>query len=949
MIQKPSFSRISKYIEANDQTKLAVDIYLPISEERVPLLLKAGYTSRRMAYEQEKDAVHRFLNAGYAVAFMDVRGSGASFGTNDGFFGLYDGKDIKKVCDTLAAEQWCSGKVGMYGGSNYGMSQELVLAEEPDSLYAAIPCDCSMDIYDQNYPNGVSYMTHGIAESPQVLLGDPVDEDPGPDYPMARAAAKMHMSNLPFLAQYLPNMYRDSIHPDLGYKPNLDIPVWEKMDRIRFGRAFVWHTGAWFDPGCTNKILTYKHWGGKLILGPWMHTGIYHECREYPGGTLDWVQEYIHFFDAYLKEKEDPYRHEPPVRYYTIEREGGQWHYEADFPVEGTMFSCLYLGKNGKTTLEPGENGRNKYMVRDDLSIYGGMGRMNRDNRQDMTAYDRKAVCFTSAPIPEQMEITGIPILHLYVTSNNKDGNFIACLEEVTPDGVSHYLSEGMIRASHAKTHTNTIYNSLGIPYHRGFKEDRVELKEDSPLKLSFHLEALSRIIGKGSRIRITLSCGGSGFEQPEDFCPEGAFVYFHYGKEFPSNLVLPIIKPEITVFHEKMRTLYIFRSAVYLKENDKFYEYPCRQVYPKGDNTLIYETSDFTVQKQVSGNFVEVWADLNGSTFYAREKLPRRYFFRKNQEYLPSLPEVPAWQGIAKRKELYIATVPLMKGVRGNPNLQIGKTMDLRVTLLYPEQGRENYPCIINIHGYGGHHHSFDPITEDLLNKGYVIASLDYRLSPPNIWPMPDDDVRACIRYIKAHNKELHLNSRRFGVIGGSMGGYLAAMLAACNGSPDMEGVVGGCLEENCRINAAVVYFGFTDYFHFAEDSAEIWPNQPEKILQSDGPFAPLGCMIGHSGEGKGLGDVKLHWNDSSYRELVKRTNDASPISKVTRNSAPTCFVHGIYECGIQVPMGQSVRMFKALSEQGVKSFLLCNNNSMYGEDDEIKKAVIDFVCRRI
>ena len=128
MIQKPSFSRISKYIEANDQTKLAVDIYLPISEERVPLLLKAGYTSRRMAYEQEKDAVHRFLNAGYAVAFMDVRGSGASFGTNDGFFGLYDGKDIKKVCDTLAAEQWCSGKVGMYGGSNYGMSQELVLS-----------------------------------------------------------------------------------------------------------------------------------------------------------------------------------------------------------------------------------------------------------------------------------------------------------------------------------------------------------------------------------------------------------------------------------------------------------------------------------------------------------------------------------------------------------------------------------------------------------------------------------------------------------------------------------------------------------------------------------------------------------------------------------------------------------------------------------------------------
>ena len=58
-------------------------------------------------------------------------------------------------------------------------------------------------------------MTHGIAESPQVLLGDPVDEDPGPDYPMARAAAKMHMSNLPFLAQYLPNMSVSYTHLDV--------------------------------------------------------------------------------------------------------------------------------------------------------------------------------------------------------------------------------------------------------------------------------------------------------------------------------------------------------------------------------------------------------------------------------------------------------------------------------------------------------------------------------------------------------------------------------------------------------------------------------------------------------------------------------------------------------------------------------------------------------------
>ena len=87
---------------------------------------------------------------------------------------------------------------------------------------------------------------------------------------------------------------------------------------------------------------------------------------------------------------------------------------------------------------------------------------MNRHITRDMTPEDDKSLAFTSAPLPKDLEITGVPILDLWVTSTHTDGNFIAALEWVTPEGESHFITEGMIRGSHAKTHRNAINDSLG-------------------------------------------------------------------------------------------------------------------------------------------------------------------------------------------------------------------------------------------------------------------------------------------------------------------------------------------------------------------------------------------------------------------------------------------------------------------------------------------------------
>lgn len=120
-------------------------------------------------------------------------------------------------------------------------------------------------------------------------------------------------------------------------------------------------------------------------------------------------------------------------------------------------------------------------------------------------------------------------------------------------------------------------------------------------------------------------------------------------------------------------------------------------------------------------------------------------------------------------------------------------------------------------------------------------------------------------------------------------------------------------------------------------------------KVMNSDGEFAPPGYMIDFGGRGKGLAELKNHLGDPAYQEIIERAYEVSPVTQVTGQSAPSVIVHGIFECGIQIPMQQSVRFFRALTGKHVKALLLCNNEGLYGDDPEVQSAVVDFLKRRI
>ena len=108
---------------------------------------------------------------------------------------------------------------------------------------------------------------------------------------------------------------------------------------------------------------------------------------------------------------------------------------------------------------------------------------------------------------------------------------------------------------------------------------------------------------------------------------------------------------------------------------------------------------------------------------------------------------------------------------------------------------------------------------------------------------------------------------------------------------------------------------------------------------------------MIGYAGPGKGMGELKTHLNrpEEPYKSYIDLAKEASAVCHVTEKSAPLCLVHGMFDCGIQVPMGQSLRMFEALTRAGVKSLCLLNNNCIYGEDPEVQDAMLRFILDRI
>jgi len=107
-----------------------------------------------------------------------------------------------------------------------------------------------------------------------------------------------------------------------------------------------------------------------------------------------------------------------------------------------------------------------------------------------------------------------------------------------------------------------------------------------------------------------------------------------------------------------------------------------------------------------------------------------------------------------------------------------------------------------------------------DLVKVGYVVASVDYRLSPEAKFPAQVHDIKAAIRFLRAHADDYGYRKDRIAIAGSSAGGHLAALVGVTNGHQELEGEVGECLDQSSNISAIIDLYGPTNFMTILEQS---------------------------------------------------------------------------------------------------------------------------------
>lgn len=200
--------------------------------------------------------------------------------------------------------------------------------------------------------------------------------------------------------------------------------------------------------------------------------------------------------------------------------------------------------------------------------------------------------------------------------------------------------------------------------------------------------------------------------------------------------------------------------------------------------------------------------------------------------------------QGVVVHSNLVYASVPVAGG-----------TKDLRLDLYEPTAAPAPRPLVLWIHGGGWQAGTEDnPAAKFLADSGYVVASVQYRLSQEAIWPAQIHDVKGAVRWLRANAATYGIDVDRFGAWGSSAGGHLTAFLATggdvgivrLGGTTiDLEGATGGNLGFSSRVQAAVDWFGPTDFLAmdgFPSNIDHDAANSPEsKLLGADIDTVPM------------------------------------------------------------------------------------------------------------
>jgi len=559
----------SLYVEMRDGVKLAVDITRPAVngravDEPLPVVWTHSRYHRnvfsalgRAELESMVDgqpSLQRLVRHGYVLAAACVRGGGASFGRFEGLFSENETSDAVELIEWFAAQPWCDGNVGMYGGSYLGITQYMAASRAPEALKAIVPDVAAFDMYDLIYAGGVfrdDMLRHwaGLTNAlDNQIPAEPVDADA--DGSLLAAARAQHAHNWPVMDGYASAPFRDStseLHEWSHHGPSAFLA------EINASKIPIYHLNGWFDVFAFDTTLWFANYEGpqRMMMGDWSHAQSTNDRQR-----LTDIEQ-LRWFDRWLKGIENGVEDEPPVRYQLMIEPGeSEWIAAESWPPAGTDTLELFLGtgpsgsvesvNDGALSASAGAAARDRYRV-DPTTTTGTSTRWDQAvgaapvmRYSGLAANDAKCLTYTTAPLEEDLTVIGHPVVRLFVASSSGDADLHVLLEEVA-DGDLRYVTEGVLRASLRKL-GEAPYDNLGLPYQRCFAEDAEPLPADAPAEVLMDLLPTATVFDAGHRLRLTIMGADADNTRPGPKAEETTLSLFH-GGEHASRIALPVLR----------------------------------------------------------------------------------------------------------------------------------------------------------------------------------------------------------------------------------------------------------------------------------------------------------------------------------------------------------------------------------------------------------------------
>jgi putative CocE/NonD family hydrolase len=451
---------VNDWIPLSDGNRLWMKAWLPVTDEPVPAILEyLPYRSADWTAPRDHERHPYYAGHGYASIRVDVRGHGNSSGVPGDEYDEQELDDGVEVINWIAAQGWCTGKVGMFGISWGGFNSLMLASRRPEPLKAIVTTCSSDDRYDNDvhYFGGSMLAVDMHAWAATMLAFESRPPDPiavGDDWRRQWIDRLEKMD--PYLDEWMRHQRRDEF-----WKRGSVCEDYDSLD------AAVMAVGGWFDPYRDTALrlvenLSARGKNVKGLIGPWAHQYPDRDLR--PGPHIDFLGETLRWWDHWLKDEENDVMEEPLLRAWVTDsvrpssvydEMPGRWVAEESWPSPQVETSSRGLAEGGVgplAAISHDEHGRRLLTVdspQDTGQVagryfpFGNAGDLPTDQRAD----DGRST-IVDYPLEHDVTLLGNARARLRLSSSAPRGQVYVRLTDVAPDGSSTLITRGNLNLS---------------------------------------------------------------------------------------------------------------------------------------------------------------------------------------------------------------------------------------------------------------------------------------------------------------------------------------------------------------------------------------------------------------------------------------------------------------------------------------------------------------------